>query len=58
MMFVRDDCFNGWYVEYYGYFMIVYWDDKKFSNFICVDLDLELVLGSFGSYDGVLLYLV
>lgn len=58
MMPARDDCPNGWHVEYHGYLMTAHWDDKKPSNFICVDSDPESVPGSFGSHDGALLYLV
>ena len=43
---------------YHGYLMTAHWDDKKPSNFICVDSDPESVPGSFGSHDGALLYLV
>ena len=58
MMPARDDCPNGWHEEYHGYLMTAHWDDKKPSNFICIDSDPESVPGSFGSHDGALLYLV
>ena len=53
-----NQCPSGWTREYYGYLMTSHYNHAHQSEFVCVDVDAEVVPGSNRGEDGALLYTV
>ena len=53
-----NKCPSGWTREYYGYLMTSHYDHAHPSEFVCVDVDAEVVPGSHRDTNGALLYVV
>jgi len=53
-----NKCPSGWTREYYGYLMTSHYDHAHPSEFVCVDVDAEVLPGSHRDTDGALLYVV
>ncbi|KAL9965212.1 hypothetical protein ACROYT_G028983 [Oculina patagonica] len=53
-----NKCPSGWTREYYGYLMTSHYGHAHQSEFVCVDVDAEVVPGSHRDTDGALLYIV
>ena len=54
----RNKCPKGWTKEYGGYLMSSHHDHKHGTEFVCVDVDAEVVPGSHRDTNGALLYVV
>ncbi len=53
-----NKCPSGWTREYYGYLMTSYYNYAHQSEFVCVDVDAEVIPGSHKNTNGALLYTV
>lgn len=53
-----NKCPPGWTREYYGYLMTSRYNHAHPSEFVCVDVDAEVVPGSHIDTNGALLYMV
>ena len=53
-----NKCSSGWTREYYGCLMTSHYNHAHPSDFVCVDVDAEVVPGSHRDTDGALLYVV
>ena len=53
-----NKCPSGWTREYYGYLMTSHYDHAHPSEFVCVDVEAEVLPGSYRDTDGALLYVV
>ena len=58
MSHATNECPAGWTREYHRYLMTSYFGQKHSSEFVCIDVDPEVVPGSQKGSDGVLLYVV
>ena len=53
-----NKCPSGWTREYYGYLMTSHYGHAHPSEYVCVDVDAEVLPGSHRDTDGALLYVV
>ena len=53
-----NKCPSGWTREYHGYLMTSHYGHRHPSEFVCVDVDAEVVPGSHSNTNGALLYVV
>lgn len=58
MVFVRNVCFDGWYLEYNGYLMFNVYCYMGELDYICVDLYFDVIFNSQNNMNGVVLYMV
>ena len=58
MIPATNKCPSGWTREYHGYLMTSHYAHKHSSEYVCVDVDAEVIPGSHTSTNGALLYLV
>ncbi|XP_053404684.1 uncharacterized protein LOC123553877 isoform X2 [Mercenaria mercenaria] len=54
----KNDCFDGWYLEYNGYLMAGHHGSKAGTQYICVDESPEADPAGYRDEDGALLYRV
>ncbi|CAH1259295.1 Hypp2237 [Branchiostoma lanceolatum] len=58
MIPARTSCPNDWHMEYQGYLMSAHETHQGRTEFVCVDKNPDVAIGTYESKDGALFYLV
>ncbi|XP_060600723.1 uncharacterized protein LOC132754147 [Ruditapes philippinarum] len=54
----RNQCYDGWTLEYEGYLSSGHYSHEASSEFVCLDVEPEIIDGGSASEDGKLFYFV
>ena len=56
MIAATNKCPSGWTKEYHGYLMTAHYSHAHSTEYVCIDVDAEVIPGTHGNVNGATLY--